>query len=222
MASTMGDQSRRKFLQGGVAASVGLLASGVPGIARAAKPDHHLVMVIDLNRCIGCQSCVLACKGVRDVPGKFRTSIRIGEDNKRKAATFTPVQCNQCSQPACAAACKPKALTVAPDGVVRLDKGQCIACGECVSACPFQAIFKDESNGGKADKCQFCRDLTADGLPACVAACASHARLFGDEKQPGEELAKALRRKDLKPAKAGVPGAFRVLYIPLKTKGAQA
>ena len=70
--------TRRAFL-GGALCGAALLAGGE---ARAAGSAPRLTMIIDLNRCTGCQSCVLACRAALDIPGHFRTRVDHGEDRE--------------------------------------------------------------------------------------------------------------------------------------------
>jgi tetrathionate reductase subunit B len=203
--------SRRTFIATGLAAGACAL---LPEAAMADSQSPEWGMLVDLNACNGCQACVMACKGVKNFPGQRKTSVLLSEKNSR--ATFLPVLCNQCEHAACMEACPSQAITRGADGLITVNKEKCIGCGECASACSFQAIFIDPASQ-KAEKCEFCRDRSnPDGKPPCVESCASNARIFGDLRKPDAAFAqawsagKALRAED--------SGKARVLYIPLKEK----
>lgn len=202
--------SRRLFL---LAGAVALVGTCLPHTVNAAKNAQRFAMIIDLNRCIGCQSCVLACKGAHPTQ-EFRTQIVIGENSKKPAVTFTPVQCNQCSPAKCVESCKTKALAYEANGVVSLNTRRCVGCGECVTACSYHAISQNPETK-KADKCDFCFDQ--QGIPACVEACASHARLFGDMNHATGDFAQALSNPSLQSLDTNSTEHVQVFYIPLNS-----
>lgn len=141
-------------------------------------------MIIDTDRCVGCQSCTVACKSEWSVPdGQARTRVRqtsvIGTYPKLRT-TFHVSQCNNCDHPTCVPACPSGATYQADDGTVQVNRALCIGCGSCVAACPYGARYIDP-NKGKVDKCDFCSSRIAKGLqPACVATCPANAKLFGN------------------------------------------
>ena len=185
--------TRRGFLGGSAAAAVGLAC---PAHATGAEESvSRPAMIIDLNKCIGCQSCTIACRAVHSRQSNFLGRVEIAEDAREARSVFTPKNCNQCKDPACLHACRHKAIAKGIDGVVRIDRARCKGCGECVKACPFGEIFLEKTEG-KAVKCEFCRGDR--GVPACVEACASHARLFGDTLHPEGAFAEALKNARLK------------------------
>ncbi len=198
---------RRAFLQAGAVAAL------APIVANAAQDAPAWAMIIDLNRCIGCQSCTLACKALYDVPKKYRTRVSVSDNDEGRVA-FLPVLCWQCENPACMSACPSRAF-YKENGVVRVETKLCTGCGACEKACPFDAVFVDPRSQ-KAMKCNFCRSVSSSP-PACVEACASHARLFGDLRHPDPAFAAALAQhpKSLAPPSTG---SCQVLYIPLQHK----
>ena len=141
-------------------------------------------MVIDTDRCVGCQSCTVACKSEWDVPdGNARTRVRqtsvVGTYPDLKT-TFHVSQCNNCNHPTCVPACPSGATHQAEDGTVQVNRALCIGCGSCVAACPYGARYIDPHKG-KVDKCDFCASRLAKHLqPACVATCPANAKIFGD------------------------------------------
>ena len=205
--------SRRQFLKkGGVLAAIFGALGSIP-IAKAEEPHQSKKwgMVIDLNRCIGCHSCVIACKAQNNtVAGRFSTRIVTAEVGAfdEPSKSFIPVLCNQCEHPACEAACPVNALTKLSNGVVVADWNKCEpdkckpmsnGAGACVAACPYNANFLDPRYGDKIDKCDFCLGRVEKGLePACVESCSSKARLFGDVNAPEGEFAEYLKRTDLR------------------------
>lgn len=174
-------------------------------------------MVIDLNRCTGCQSCVIACKAHNDTVEKhFNTRIVVEENGQGMARSlFTPVQCNQCDSPPCVAACGEEATFKLASGVVVTDWAKCTGDQSCVDACPYGARHADPRHGYKVDKCDFCLHLLEKGLPpACVTSCPSAARLFGDARESEGDLAAALRRQDLIAPQPLQPFETAVRYVP--------
>ncbi|MEE8433968.1 MAG: DmsC/YnfH family molybdoenzyme membrane anchor subunit [bacterium] len=102
----------------------------------------HWGMVVDLGRCVGCQTCTIACKMENGLPPStlWRTVLDLesGEypDVNRQ---FLPMTCMQCADPPCYDACPTTATKVRPDGIVWIDNDICIGCGSCVVACPYRA-----------------------------------------------------------------------------------
>jgi tetrathionate reductase subunit B len=149
-------------------------------------------MVIDQERCVGCQSCTVACKSEWDVPNGFgRTKVRqtgtVGEFPKL-STSFYVSQCNHCDRPTCVPACPTGATYQDQNGVVRVNRELCIGCGSCVAACPYGARYINASVG-KVDKCDFCASRLEKGLePACVATCPARAKIFGDLENPSSEV----------------------------------
>jgi tetrathionate reductase subunit B len=155
-------------------------------------------MVIDQERCVGCQSCTVACKSEWDVPeGHARTRVRnagpSGSYPDFKSAFFV-AQCNHCDKPSCVPACPSGATYQDATGAVRINKDVCIGCGSCVAACPYDARYIDDKKG-VADKCDFCASRVDKGLqPACVDTCPANAKHFGDLEDPQSAVAQFIYR----------------------------
>ena len=95
-----------------------------------------------------------------------------------------PVVCMHCEQPTCAEVCPADAIKRTGDGVVQsARKPRCIACGNCVVACPFGVpeLYEDRKI---MMKCDMCYDRTSVGKkPMCATVCPSQALFFGTREQ---------------------------------------
>ena len=162
----------------------------------------------DASRCVGCKTCVAACKDVHDLPvGVSLRTVRTFERGGWAYIHGVPVpagisahsvsmSCNHCAHPACVSVCPRDALFKdAETGVVSVRDDRCIGCGKCAAACPYDAVTvvarkenETQRDGVKARlskrhalKCDFCHALPEG--PACVAACSMRCLEFGDIAQ---------------------------------------
>ena len=146
-----------------------------------AKPDH-LHFFIDPNRCIGCQACVQACTECDTHRGE--SMIHLEYVDRPESVQTVPVVCMHCEQPTCAEVCPADAIKRTGDGVVQsARKPRCIACGNCVVACPFGVpeVYEDRKI---MMKCDMCYDRTSVGKkPMCATVCPSQALFFGTREQ---------------------------------------
>lgn len=123
---------------------------------------------------------------------------------------YMPVQCQQCENPPCVKVCPIEATWQDPDGIVVVDYNWCIGCRYCEAACPYHArrfnwtgpeIPSEEINPnqgylsnrvrpqGVMEKCTFCLHRVREGrLPACLEACPTGARVFGNVLDPESEI----------------------------------
>lgn len=163
------------------------------GVNQKMKKEEKPAMIIDVNRCMGCQSCVIACKEQNRTPhGFFNTKITRKNHGSFPASWqgYEPDLCRHCDDAPCISACAYDATFQLANGVVAVDWTRCVGCGECVEACLYDARFLDPDNDNKADKCDFCITRLAKGLePACVETCSAGARIFGDLAKPEGEFA---------------------------------
>lgn len=164
-------------------------------------------MVIDQERCVGCQSCTVACKSEWDVPiGSARTRVRFAGlrgSYPEFSSAFFVTQCNHCAQPSCVPACPSGATWQEANGAVRINKDLCIGCGSCVAACPYDARYIDAKKG-VADKCDFCAARVEKGLePACVNTCPANAKHFGDLEDANSDVFRAVYRGDARRVETG-------------------
>ena len=149
-------------------------------------------ILTDLNRCVGCLGCSVACKVVNGVEiGSFWNKVlRIGPFPDSEGAQFPdvytyflPVTCQHCENPACVKVCPTGASQKLPDGTVQIDKEKCIGCQFCAMACPYGVRYLNETER-VVEKCTLCEQKIAQGeLPQCVAQCGARARYFGDLEQ---------------------------------------
>ena len=124
--------------------------------------------------------------------------------------TYMPVQCQQCENPPCVKVCPVHATWKEPDGLVVVDYNWCIGCRYCMAACPYKGrlfnwgeptIPQDEVNPSvhylgnrprmksSVDKCTFCIQRVRMGrYPACVEACPTGTRKFGNLLDPNSEI----------------------------------
>src|SRR3990170_9018143 len=99
-------------------------------------------MVVDINRCVGCQTCTIACKHANDttpdVQWRRVLDVETGAfpDVQRQ---FLVVGCQHCANPPCVPVCPTGATRQRADGIVFVDYGQCVGCGYCALACPYRA-----------------------------------------------------------------------------------
>lgn len=132
---------------------------------------------------------------------------------------YFPVQCMQCDDAPCVKACPVEATWTEPDGIVVVDYDWCIGCRYCMTACPYWArhfnwtdpqIPAEEVNTdthylgnrprprGVVEKCHFCIQRTRTGRqPACMEACPTGARVFGNLLDPDSEIRYVLKNKNV-------------------------
>jgi len=175
---------------------------------------RNMGALVDITKCIGCESCVVACRlynglepdpkdgdrpaqggNIELAPNKWTViqSHRIKKDGKQ-IRRFVKQQCFHCLEPACASACFAKALQKTPEGPVVYNEKLCVGCRYCMIACPFGILrFEWDKPFPRVLKCQMCLGRLTDGqMPACAGVCPTGAITFGERDKIVEEAKKRL------------------------------
>lgn len=117
----------------------------------------RLGMVIDLQRCVGCSACALACKAEHNTRARgngqsynYADFLMVTEGtfpNTRQVVM--PVLCNHCTDAPCVKACPVtpnKAMFKTPEGITMHDPALCIGCRACQQACPYSNFELDDAS----------------------------------------------------------------------------
>ncbi|OIJ13884.1 4Fe-4S ferredoxin [Anaerobacillus arseniciselenatis] len=99
-------------------------------------------MVIDLDRCIGCNACTIACKQENNTPPNIHYNVVIEKEEgefPNVYNSFLPRVCMQCDKPPCVKVCPVGATKKQKNGIVSIDYETCIGCRYCMTACPYGA-----------------------------------------------------------------------------------
>lgn len=174
------------------------------------KTNKKLGLAIDLDSCVGCHACVISCKEwntshygtpLSDIDaygenpiGTFLNRVHTYEiemDNHEYKVVHFPKSCLHCEDAPCVTVCPTGAsYKREEDGIVLVNEDSCIGCGLCAWACPYGAREMD-ADAGVMKKCTLCVDRIynenipeEDRQPACVKACPTNARHFGDFSDP--------------------------------------
>lgn len=185
-----------------------------------------LGMAINLFRCIGCNTCVNACKMQNSVPMGMHWNRVLTEGCEvfdgaegtypNLTRTYIPLACQHCENPACLRVCPTGATYKDDKGRVEIDYDKCIGCRMCIAACPYTGVrsfnweepkYAIGQDMGDADvpkhqkhtveKCTMCWHRLAKGKqPACVEVCPARVRYFGDFDDPDSEASKLIRERE--------------------------
>jgi len=227
-----GSVSRRDLLKiaGGLAAAAGVTQfisiNSLAAVKSASVGPGGVKwgMLIDINKCIGCNYCTYACQAVNNLSDDMLYNVVTTETTQNGTEFFLSRPCMQCAEAPCVHVCPVEATYYREDGIVAMDYNRCIGCRYCQVACPYDArVFNwhepiEKSNlipdfgvqevsnreRGVVEKCHFCSHRIDDGLarkltpgvdaqatPACVVACPTGARVFGDLNSPESPISKA-------------------------------
>jgi Fe-S-cluster-containing dehydrogenase component len=235
--------TRRQFISSAAVAGFVFL-----GGIRVKGESKHYVMMIDVDKCIGCGKCVIACKTENEIPMdrkisrtwiegyniKVRFPYPESEVEKVVLNTdenpfqdfewdgdktyFIPKLCNHCQNAPCVQVCPVFARFYTEEGIVLVDKNACIGCKYCVTACPYGATYIHPEQK-VTDKCTYCYHRLRRGLkPACVTACPTKARIFGDINDPNSEVSRILRTEKIYLLKPEIGTEPQTFYLNLGDK----
>jgi len=104
-------------------------------------------MVIDLEKCTGCQACTTACQMENSrLPGENWQDVLFYNEGEYPSGklTWLPRPCMHCENPSCVAVCPTGASYKTEDGAVLIDWDKCIGCKYCMIACPYGVRFYAE------------------------------------------------------------------------------
>ena len=179
-------------------------------------------MAIDLSRCIGCNTCAVACKVSNNLPkdvwwnvvhteGRDFADTSKGTYGGEMQLSWLPVNCMHCENAVCEEVCPTGATAKRDDGIVTVDEETCIGCKSCMEACPYDVrrLIENEPEyylelpigdpaaksykGGTVEKCDFCAGRIDRGeKPACMELCPGRARYWGDLDDPESEVSQFL------------------------------
>lgn len=179
-------------------------------------------MAIDLSRCIGCNTCAVACKVSNNLPkdvwwnvvhteGRDFADTSKGTYGGEMQLSWLPVNCMHCENAVCEEVCPTGATVKRDDGIVTVDEEACIGCKSCMEACPYDVrrLIENEPEyylelpigdpaakshkGGTVEKCDFCAGRIDRGeKPACMELCPGRARYWGDLDDPESEVSQFL------------------------------
>lgn len=182
-------------------------------------------MAIDTTTCIGCHTCSVACKMSNNLPNEVwwnRVTTDGGESTDSVRGTYPhdlhmmyyPINCQHCGKPACVDVCPTGASFKRDDGIVSITSDDCIGCGSCITACPYNVreLHQNELQHsvdfavgdfdsptliqGTVSKCTGCANrIDRDEIPACMDLCPGRSRYWGDLDDPESEINKFLEGK---------------------------
>lgn len=154
-------------------------------------------LLVDPSRCLECSNCWVACKdehcgddwgAIAAKQGPDQWWIRIDESEaasgKHMKLHRVPVMCQHCAEAPCMDTCSAGAIVRRDDGIVLISPKTCTGCNDCLTACPYDAIFANTEQS-IAQKCTLCAHLLDEGWerPRCVTACPNDALLFVDDSE---------------------------------------
>lgn len=210
--------------------------------------ERKMGLVIDLDICVGCHACAVACKewntGGYGAPladsdaygaepsGTWLNRIHTFEVQPAEGpaqVVHFPKSCLHCEDAPCVTVCPTGAsYKRAEDGIVLVNEDTCMGCGLCAWACPYGARELDQV-AGVMKKCTLCIDRIynenipeADRQPACVRACPTGARHFGDIGDPQSDVSQLVSERggmDLMPEQGTKPVNK---YLPPRGRDATA
>jgi len=202
--------------------------------------DHWWGMLINIEECIGCGSCVRACQQENKVPaGYFRTWVEryhVADWTVESPAVdspdggkngfpelkdpngknfFVPKLCNHCANSPCTQVCPVGATFDSPDGVVLIDSKYCLGCRYCIQACPYGCRFLNPDTH-TAEKCTLCYHRITKGLTtACCENCPTGARQLVDFKNPRDPVHEFLKTHSVQVLKPYMATKAKVYYYGL-------
>jgi Fe-S-cluster-containing dehydrogenase component len=182
-------------------------------------------LVIDLERCIGCHTCTIACKLENGVQkGSWISVETVGASHRdtpegehpQLTMHFLPVLCMHCDEPPCRDVCPLNAIFKREDGIVLVDEDKCDGCQVCLPACPYGALVYDDERS-VVRKCSLCAHRVEQGLePFCVTCCETEAVYFGDLGDPASAVTRTIAERSaatLKPEAGTKPAVY---YCPTR------
>jgi Fe-S-cluster-containing dehydrogenase component len=183
--------------------------------------EKKLGLAIDLDTCVGCHACVISCKEWNtsnygaplsdlDAYGENPTgtflnrvhTYELANGGAESQVVHFPKSCLHCDDAPCVTVCPTGAsYKRSEDGIVLVNEDACIGCGLCAWACPYGAREMDV-DAGVMKKCTLCVDRIynenipeVDREPACVRACPTNARHFGDFADPNSEVSRLTKTR---------------------------
>lgn len=184
-------------------------------------------IAINQKRCIGCQTCALACKMQNNVPMGLMWNTVITENANhvdgcvgtypKLSRSYLPLACQHCENPACMKVCPTGATYKDDKGRVEIDYDKCIGCRMCMAACPYgvrqfnwsEPVRDPDFNYGDkevpvrpkgvVEKCTMCKERTDRGqVPMCVQNCPFDARIFGDLDDSTSEISHIKEKRNVR------------------------
>lgn len=199
---------------------------------------------VDLDRCVGCLACVIACKVENGTPPDIHWmkvfEKREEHDPNYGKRTFVPVRCNHCDDAPCMKACPSGAIFKRRDGIVMVNQDVCVGTMACVTACPYyvpsrwdggdgyygedltpyERAKRSRFNVGAMQKCNFCHHRIDEGRPpACVEACPAQALNYGDLEDPESAVNLLLKQKKHFQPRAELGTRPKLFYLTGKGGG---
>ena len=140
------------------------------------------VIHVNLDKCMGCHSCELACAVAHSESQNLLEAINEEPGVRPRVAVMAvgdmavPLQCRHCEDAPCVEICPSGALQKPdPEGPVTIDQEMCIGCKTCIIVCPF-GVISMTPEGKTIVKCDLCVERLNQGQqPACVEACPTRA-----------------------------------------------
>jgi molybdopterin-containing oxidoreductase family iron-sulfur binding subunit len=182
-----------------------------------SKTKAHYGMVIDLDRCVGCGACMVACAVENNVPPtppgadeeKGLHSLRVyraddGNGPGEGRAVFFPVLCQHCdSHTPCVSVCPQNAVDLDPEtGIVSQIASRCLGCRYCMAACPYHARSFNWWDPAWPEGME--KTLNPDVSPRMRGVAEKcnfcHGRLHAAQAQAAAEGRRTIRPEDYQPA----------------------